>query len=129
MHYSGLSLNFRPVPTHLGSLELIIYIIENNKTNKGTEFCLSGVDFCNIVKFGKWLGLGYSIPISIAHFCCVFKLTDKASTFPPNPYVGSLFLYWDRGGTLSNMPWQGTINVSSVELGCSVNGEANEAGE
>jgi hypothetical protein len=47
------------------------------------------------------LGLNYSIPISIAHFCCVLKLTNEASTFPPNPDVGSLFLYWDRGGAHS----------------------------
>ena len=83
MHYSGLSSNFRSVPTHLGSLEPIIYIIENDTTRRGTEF--------------------RSIPISITCCCCVSKLTNEAFTFPPNPDVGSLFLYWDRGGAHSQI--------------------------
>ena len=82
MHYSGLSSNFRSVLTHLGSLEPIIYIIKNDTTRRDTEF--------------------RSIPISIACCCCVSKLTNEAFTLPPNPDVGSLFLYWDRGGTLSD---------------------------
>ncbi len=49
------------------------------------------------------LGLNYSIPISIAHFCCVFKLPNEASTFPVNPDVGSLLLYWDQGGEHSQV--------------------------
>jgi hypothetical protein len=45
-----------PVPSHLGSLEPIIYIIKNDRIYRGTKFSLSGLDFGNIVKFGKRFG-------------------------------------------------------------------------
>jgi hypothetical protein len=53
MHYSGLSFEFLSCPH---SPEPIIYIIENDKAHRGTGFSLSGVDFGNIVKFGKRFG-------------------------------------------------------------------------
>ena len=45
MHYSGLSFEVCPVPTHLGSLEPIIHVAGNDRTYIGHQVELVGCGF------------------------------------------------------------------------------------